>query len=230
MTRKIRCPELPFTSWGGARPGAGRPKKKNSGVPHARRATLSRHHPAHVTLRLQSNLPSLRRKGEFQAILAAIHGGKDRFGFRLNRFAVMSNHMHLIIEADDRKALSLGMQGLVIRIARALNRLWQRRGRVFLQRFHAHILRTPTEVRRALRYVANNARIHGIRLPGGEPDPFSSDAWSEDAPGQTEGSAPPLRTAYGRPQRWFEVPVVPPRTWLLRLGWLRGKPRNRATP
>jgi hypothetical protein len=44
------------------------------------------------------------------------------------------------------------MQGLATWIARRLNQLIGRRGKVFADRFHAHVLRTPLEVARAVAY------------------------------------------------------------------------------
>jgi hypothetical protein len=53
-----------------------------------------------------------------------------------------------------------------------------RRGPVLEDRYHAHVLRTPAEVRRALAYVADNfashARRRGKALPDGFRDPFGS--------------------------------------------------------
>jgi hypothetical protein len=113
----------------------------------------------------------------------------------------------LIAEAGDREALSRGMQGLLIRIARALNALWKRSGSVFADRFHARAVRTPREVRAALVYVLQNARRHGIQLAS--IDPFSSGAWFD-------GWRTKLEFANGLPPI-----VVSPRTWLLVEGWLR---------
>ena len=47
------------------------------------------------------------------------------------------------------RALARGMQGLSIRMARRLNRLWRRSGKVFADRFHVEVLRTPRQVRDA---------------------------------------------------------------------------------
>ena len=41
-----------------------------------------------------------------------MYAGAARFGFRLVHYAVMGNHVHLIVEAPDRRALWRGMQGL----------------------------------------------------------------------------------------------------------------------
>ena len=83
----------------------------------------------------------------------------------------MGNHVHLLVEAPDRRALSRAMKGLGVRIARALNRVMKRQGRVIGDRYHAHILRTPSEVKRARAYLLTNAQQHyGHRWP----DPFAS--------------------------------------------------------
>lgn len=76
----------------------------------------------------------------------AFAAGSERFGFRLRQYSVQSDHRHLVVEGKDRRALSRGMQGLLIRIAKGLNRLWGRRGTVFADRYHDRILRTPREV------------------------------------------------------------------------------------
>lgn len=56
---------------------------------------------------------------------------RAKFGARLVEFSVQGNHLHLIVEADDSASLSRAMQGLCIRIARALNALMRSAGAVF---------------------------------------------------------------------------------------------------
>jgi putative transposase len=141
-----------FRSWGGARKGAGRPPKgKAAGVAHLRRAALSPRHPLHVTLRVRSGVASLRSHGVFPVVRKALAAGRERFGFRLVHFSVQSNPLHLIAEARDRRALQRGIQGLSIRVARVVNREFERKGRLFADRYHARALKTPREVRLALR-------------------------------------------------------------------------------
>ena len=115
----------------------------------------------------------------------------------------------MIVEAKDRPALARGVQGLLIRVAKALNRLWGRRGSVFGDRYHDKVLRTPREVRSALAYVLNNARRHGLRLAQAV-DVFASGAWFDGWREKFRArSVPEAR------------PVAAPRTWLLRIGWRR---------
>src|SRR5207247_3135204 len=72
----------------------------------------------------------------------------------------MGNHIHLIVEADTSESLSRGMQGLCIRLAKALNRLMDRSGTVFSDHFHSRILKTPTELVNAIAYVLGNHAHH----------------------------------------------------------------------
>ena len=54
-------------------------------------------------------------------------------------------------------------------------------GRVFIDRYHAHPLKTPTEIERAVRYVRNNAERHYSEgaAHSHSVDPFSSFASHE---------------------------------------------------
>jgi hypothetical protein len=88
------------------------------------------------------------------------------------------DHLHLLAEARDRRALSRGVQGLSVRVARAINRRLRRRGKVFTDRYHARALKTPRAARWALRYVLLNVRKHEPRaVPFGFVDACSSAAW-----------------------------------------------------
>ena len=101
------------------------------------------------------------------------------------------------------------MQGLGIRLAKAINRRLGRRGRVWAERYHGRALRTPREVRIGLVYVLLNGRKHGVIGRG--IDPCSSGAWFGGWRERIELSREP-------------APVARPRTWLLRVGWRRTGP------
>jgi REP element-mobilizing transposase RayT len=84
--------------------------------------------------------------GQATALSRAFWGGANRFGFKLVHYSVQGNHVHLLVEAQDDKALSRGMNGLGVRVAKGLNRVMRRHGKVLDDRYHGHSLRTPTEV------------------------------------------------------------------------------------
>ena len=191
--------ELPLPQWGGARRGAGRKRKSpRKNVPHIPRAKFRRG-ALHVTMRLRPEIWNLRTHRCFRALQRGFAGGCERFGFRLVHFSVQGNHIHAIVEAPDAVALGRAMKGLEVRMARALNKVMSRRGPVFADRYHAHILKSPREALQAVRYVLENWAVHAARA--GEPppsgvDPFCSAAWQEHGP--------PL--------------VVQPEWWMLRVG------------
>jgi REP element-mobilizing transposase RayT len=158
---------------GGKRRGAGRKPKGNKPlVSHAARPVFDRATPVHVTLRLARHVWSMRSRRCFSRISRCFQEARERFAMRLIEFSVQGNHLHMIVEADDTRALSRGMQGLCIRIARALNRLMARSGKVFADHFHSRLLPTPTELTRTIDYVRNNRAHH---FPGEAlPDAYSS--------------------------------------------------------
>jgi REP element-mobilizing transposase RayT len=188
----------------------GRPKKLGAGVPHLRRAFGTRF-PLHVTLRMRPHVWQLRSRRCFTIIERALYKAAARIDARIAQFSVQHNHVHMVVEADDPRALGRAMQALCIRVAKRLNKLMDRSGAVFADRYHSRPLRTPTEVRRALVYVLCNGRKHlpqvGHRLPSGWIDAeYSSGEWFRGW-----SRLPPAQ--YG------PSPVSAPMTWLLQSGW-----------
>src|SRR5258706_5635484 len=156
-----------FRTWGGPRRGAGRPPSgRKAGVPHVRRPLLSAAHPLHVTIRFSAGLPSFREQALLSRLRGALRRAKERFGLRVVHYSVQGNHMHLIVEATSRRALSLGMRGLGVRIARGVNATLGRSGRVIGDRYHASALTTPSAVKNALAYVLLNIARHTGRAVG----------------------------------------------------------------
>jgi len=156
MSRGTRQRQLPFH--GGPRTGAGRPRGNR--VSHHQRPHFARVTPVHVTLRVKQHVWNLRSARSWRRIRRAFEKARGRFGARLIEYSVQGNHLHLIVEADGSDALSRAMQGLAIRIAKALNAMMKRAGRVFDDHYFARLLRSPTELVRAIAYVLGNHRRH----------------------------------------------------------------------
>ena len=149
-------------------------KRSKRGVTHNKRPSGCG--AAHAVLKLARGLPSLRRPGTYRVVERAVRKSQ-RKDFTIIEFTAVDNHIHLVVEADNAKALTLGMQGFTIRLAKNLNASWGRRGKVFPERYFARFVEKINEVWRLLRYVLQNARKHGLALPPGVPDPFSSARW-----------------------------------------------------
>jgi hypothetical protein len=169
---------------------------------------------------MRSDCPSLRTVPIVRAIEESFAEACDRPGFRLVQYALQGNHAHMIVEADDRRALGRGMKAIGARIARAVNRIAGRTGRVLADRYHVRPLSTPREVRNALRYVLLNARHHmagRARRIAALFDPASSARWFDGWK-----SAPPAAPSALEPPAGRVPPsVARARTWLLSVGWRR---------
>jgi putative transposase len=205
-----RQQEMKFRTWGGARPRKRRGAGRASNVPHVIRPLHQERHPVHVTLRALRRLPSLRQQRVFREVVRALPE-TTRDWFRVVHFSVQIDHVHLLVEARDKVSLSRGVGGVSIRLARAVNRLLRRRGRVWSDRYHARPLPTPREVRNALVYVVMNWTKH-VRGSRGL-DPYSSAWWLEGWKVPPSSGPPhPLPS---------DPPVEIPRSWLLKTGWKR---------
>ncbi|MBW2280629.1 MAG: transposase [Deltaproteobacteria bacterium] len=196
------------TSRGGRRPGAGRPRGPH--VSHISRERFAARYPCHVTLKVRPDLPSLRTVRLVRELERSFARGCERGGFRLVHYSLQGDHAHLLVEANGRAALGRGMKSLAARFARAVNRVFDRSGAVLADRYHLHVLRSPSEVRSALRYVLLNHCKHARRRrAAARPDPASSgrffDGWREKLGPQSGAS-----------------PVARAHTWLLSRGWRRG--------
>ncbi len=195
---------------GGMRRGAGRrPRARGERhTPHRARPAHRAAHPVHVTLR--AALRSLRSQHLSKTVLGALRESHRR-SFRIAHYSNQHNHLHLVVEADNRASLSQGMRGLAVRIARRVNKLLFRRGRFWADRWHGQPLTSPRQVRNALVYVLQNHRKHSAVALGPTLDPLSSAEWfygfAESLPAGFQSIGPPA--------------ILASKTWLLRSGWLR---------
>ena len=240
--RGVRSGQLPlFKKRGGKRRGAGRkPKGPRAGSPHKKRSELNARHPVHVMLRAVGAVGSLRRRSTYRAIREATLTTARREDFRIVHVSIQRTHVHLLVEADGKRALAAGMQGFQISAAKHLNAAIskgkpgpRRRGSVFPDRYYAEVITSPTQARHTLSYVLSNWRKHreDQRLPMSEwkIDWFSTAAmfpgWAEYKPYEEE---PFLWRGV---ETYDPLVVYQPRTWLLRDGWKRsGSISCRAVP
>ena len=216
-----------FRHHGGKREGAGRPRTSSRPrLPHAERDEINPRHPLHVTSRVVEGLGSLRKRDMYRAIRAATiavfrFAAIREVDCRIIHASVQANHLHLLVEAASRDALTAGMRVFLSSAAKHINRaIWRRtgerrRGGVFADRYHDRALTTPREVRNCIAYVLNNWRRHGEdRRRNTNIDPFSTGIWF---PGWKEREHAP--SLYKPPPTYEALMMWLPKTWLLREGW-----------
>ena len=174
-----------------------------------------------MVLRVEDELRGLRKAKIYKALRRATLVAALAKLVRIVHISIQQSHVHLLVEAVGKQALSRGLQGFQISAAKHMNAAFRRderrRGRVFSDRYHSEIIKTPNQARHALAYVLNNWRKHQEdRWHGAKVDPYSSgwrfDGWSSDDHYLLE------------PHRFDDdgaLMVDEPHTWLLRIGWRR---------
>jgi putative transposase len=155
-----------------------------------------------------------------RACLARAHRG----GLRVLHFSVQRDHVHLVVEAHDKRGLARGLQGVASGVARVVNGASGRRGRFWRDRYHRRDLTSPRSVRNAIVYVTMNFRKHEGHDESAREvlDSRSSAAWFE---GWHERAGPwleALRELSLVREAWSaHPPVSRSSTWLGRAGWKR---------
>jgi REP element-mobilizing transposase RayT len=225
-----------------------KPKGLRAGSPHKTRPELKGRYPVHVVLRVVDEMGSLRKRHMYKALReASISVAKRELNylrdgaFRIVHVSVQRNHIHLLVEADHKTALSRGMQSFQISAAKHLNRAVsvksraltvaerrslatrramakRRRGTVFPDRFHQVIITTPRQARNTLAYVLNNWRKHREHreefAKSWAVDPYSTAYLFDGWKGREEAVF-----LWEKPETYDPLIVYLPKTWLLREGW-----------
>jgi REP element-mobilizing transposase RayT len=211
---------------GGKRRGAGRkPKGPRAGAPHQSRPKIAARDVLHVVLRVVPEIGSLRSPAMYSAIRDASVTAAMRERIRIIHVSVQRTHVHMLVEAKDKEALAHGMQGFQISAARNINTALgdgrrRRRGKVFVDRYHLVVARTPSQTRNVLSYLLNNWRKHL------EDQTESTRTWLVDrfssgllfADWQELEGEPFL---WKFPDGYDPIIVYRPQSWLLSEGWKR---------
>lgn len=202
---------------GGKRAGAGRKRGRFRKPAHRKRPPLSPNHPVHVTLRLQCYVAELRTRRLYHVLRKVLALYLEFPGFRIIHISIQTNHIHLIVEAADRAALTRGMQSFAINAARAINGEMNATGKVFAYRYHATQITTARQARNCLAYVLNNWRRHrqDVTATGLMTFPYDPYSSALSFSGWTK------RYAVNMPAEWMPLPVSPPTAALLRTDYRR---------
>jgi len=144
-------------TWGGARPGAGRPKTSQF-VSHLSRPRVGRQRPLLVTLKLRSAFDDIRNP-EFLEVFEKATLRARRFGLRIIHFSFLPSKILLFVEFKKQDELEKSFKSLNTALAVYLKKNFQKktglthRGAVFLGRFEMKLITTAEESKQALRDI-----------------------------------------------------------------------------
>ena len=172
-------------------------------------------------MRLKPLRVTLRSHPLFKKFKSCLHRARV-FNLHVTQFALLGNHLHMIVEAPNNRALTLGMRSLAGSFGKSIRSYAKGKGAVFAGRFHVNVLKTPRQYRNTLKYVLLNHSQHADLIPA--PDQYSSGPkfrrW-----GRLLGdlSDTLLEGLDEYPLRDVDH-LSPPQSWLGRVGWLKVAP------
>lgn len=141
----------------------------------------------HVILRGNGGQPIFLVDDNRYRFYLLLQEGTCRFGYRVHAFCLMTNHIHLLLQAGEIP-LSQGIQNLSFRYTRWINWREKRTGHLFQGRFKAVLVDGDSYLLELVRYIhLNPVRAELVRDPGEYP-------WSSHKTYLGEESLPWLTT------------------------------------
>ena len=119
----------------------------------------------HAILRGNARQQIFHGTGDRLRFYGLLADGVARFGYRVHAFCLMTNHVHLALQAGETP-LSAGMQNLGLRYTQHLNARLRRVGHVFQGRFKAFLVDQDAYGLALVRYLhLNPVRARLVRAP-----------------------------------------------------------------
>lgn len=116
----------------------------------------------HITHRGHDQRFHLRFKRDRNAYRAKMREALALYPVALLDYCLTSNHVHLLVDSEDKKAVSAFMQKVAGEFARAYNRRKHRTNAVWGDSFHATLVDTGTYLQRCQTYIELNMVRCGV--------------------------------------------------------------------
>ncbi len=116
----------------------------------------------HVVARCNNREFSLTAARDFEVLLARLRQMCRTYDLTLYAYALMANHVHLLLRAPTVRALGCPLRWFMTETAKAFNRARGRRGHFWERRYHACLVEDDAYVLAALRYLDRNPVRAGL--------------------------------------------------------------------
>ena len=187
-------------------------------IAHIPRPDLNSKTPAHINIKVRKDIPNLRRKSIYKMLKIGVKKARIK-GLKVIHFALVSNHLHLIIEADGNKELAQGMRSFLISFAMNINNSLKRRGSLFVDRYNMEVIKVPRRMHYLLSYVFKNNSKHQKRKF--VTDPYSSVITfnEQEVLFGKKVPSPFDPETKKKLKRFLGSFLSPPESWLATTGW-----------
>ena len=112
--------------------------------------------PSFVTTNTRERRGIFKAAGACELLVRTVYAVRAETAFHLLAFAIMPDHVHLIVVPSTSEGLGRVMQLIKGRFSRAYNTTAGRTGAVWQSRYHERTLRSEAALFRAIEYVHNN--------------------------------------------------------------------------
>ena len=110
----------------------------------------------HLTLRGNNRQPIFLDEADHQHFLVELDHARAHYPFRLLAFALMPNHVHLVVEASPQASVSDTMRQVAASYTRYFNDRYQRVGHLYQGRFYSNFVNRDAHLLEVTRYVHLN--------------------------------------------------------------------------
>lgn len=139
--------------------GAGRPAIHDRGIRHIARDEIKKLTPLHLTIKIEKDKAGLKNKFILKSLHSSIKKAR-KIGLKIIHYTLEYDHVHLLVETDNKTALARGMQSFGISFSKSINKIKKAQGKVFKTRYHYRKLKTPAEVKNVFNYIFGNSLKH----------------------------------------------------------------------
>ncbi|MBU1214986.1 MAG: transposase [Gammaproteobacteria bacterium] len=124
-------------------------------------------HPQHVVQRGHNREACFFADEDYLFYLHWLREGAKKYACEIHAYALMTNHVHLLLTPQREDAISTLMQSLNRRYAQYVNRIYRRSGSVWEGRFKASLIQAEEYLLTCYRYIElNPVRADMVRDPG----------------------------------------------------------------
>ena len=124
----------------------------------------------HITVRGNNRQTIFCDEADFQRYLLELHRCRKGWPHRVLAFALMPNHVHLLLEASPTIALSEVMRELSLGYTRYFNKRHRRVGQLYQGRFYSNLVDRDAYLLEVTRYIhLNPVRAHLVQRPAQYP-------------------------------------------------------------
>ena len=138
---------------------AGRKPIHDKGIRHIQRKRFERESSFHITIKVREEKSDLQNKQVLKALHRSIMKARNK-SLKVIHYTLEYNHIHMLVEAHTQEQLSNCMQSFGVTLAKMINKLKSKKGRVYKHRYHLRKLSTVMELKNVLKYIFNNGIKH----------------------------------------------------------------------